>query len=387
MTGTEVTNNTAEASLEDVIGIGGGGIYARDSVANISRSLIDGNRFLFDFTLAETRAVAAYAGGFGGGGIYAAYDDTLLAMNLTITETTISNNLAENSDGGGLYIGDGAVLSLIRSTVSGNDATAAEELPTGEEAGGYGGGLYIAGQAFLENSTISGNFAEDAGGGIYFHSGAQVELEYVTVNENQSPEGSNIASGNFDASTITFLASIVANGVGSENCEYDSTSSVASNGFNVEDGDSCGFGSADRENIDPELGDLNDNGGPTETHALDEGSPAVDFVSSAVCPPPFIDQRGEDRPVDMDGDGSEECDSGAYELQAPVVSAFTPTPSPTPTRTPTPTATPGRPNLGGIFGPLINQGQGSGQQPLPAGTVAPATVQPPRTGDGGLAAK
>jgi hypothetical protein len=384
--GSEVTDNTAEADLIDFgIGVGGGGIYARDSVVEITRSLIDGNEFLFDPTLVEMRAAAVYVPGFGGGGVYAAYDDTLLAMTLTITETTISDNLAEYSDGGGLYVGSGAVLSLIRSTVSGNDATVFEELPGGEEAGGYGGGLYIVGQALLENSTVSGNFAEDAGGGIYFHSLAQVELEFVTVNQNAAPEGSNIASGNFDASTISYRATIVANGEGGENCEYDPTTLASSLGWNIEDDDTCGFGPGDLENRNPRLRPLADNGGPTETHALEANSPAIDFVFSEACPAPFIDQRNEPRPVDMDGDGVGECDTGAYELQASVVSVATPspTPSPTPTRTPTPTATPGRPNLGGIFGPLIG---GAGGRPLPAATVAPlATVQPPRTGDGGLA--
>ncbi|MGQ0593935.1 MAG: choice-of-anchor Q domain-containing protein [Gammaproteobacteria bacterium] len=63
------------------------------------------------------------------------------------------------------------------------------------------------------------------------------------------------------------------------------------------------------------LAPLADNGGPTRTHALVAGSPAVDAVKRG-CPPPFTDQRGFARPVDGDGDGRAACDVGAFELAA-----------------------------------------------------------------------
>jgi hypothetical protein len=59
------------------------------------------------------------------------------------------------------------------------------------------------------------------------------------------------------------------------------------------------------------LGPLADNGGPTETHALLPGSPAIDTANDASCP--AIDQRGEARPFDGDGDGMAHCDIGSVE--------------------------------------------------------------------------
>jgi hypothetical protein len=117
------------------------------------------------------------------------------------------------------------------------------------------------------------------------------------------------------------------------NCLMDSE--VYDEGNNIDSGTSCGFYEASsEENEDPLLGPLANNGGPTMTHALMKGSPAID-AAAAGCPEPVDyygdpyvipggwprDQRGAMRPV---GDG---CDIGAFEAGgAPP----TPTPAPTP---------------------------------------------------------
>ncbi len=61
--------------------------------------------------------------------------------------------------------------------------------------------------------------------------------------------------------------------------------------------------------------ELANNGGPTRTHALVGGSPAIDIVTDGTCPPPFRDQRGAERPLDGNGGGGVACDIGSYERQ------------------------------------------------------------------------
>ncbi len=164
-------------------------------------------------------------------------------------------------------------------------------------------------------------------------------------------------------------------------------------GHNLDTDGSCGFSAAgDISNGDPNLGPLHNNGGQTTTRALLPRSDAIDAGDNAICaadPVNGIDQRGVSRPQDGDGNGSPICDIGAYELQPPqptetpaATPSDTATPSPTATVTPTPRPI-SRPNLGGLFGPLIQQPQPTAVAPQ-AGSQP--TIQPPNTGDGGLAA-
>ena len=88
-------------------------------------------------------------------------------------------------------------------------------------------------------------------------------------------------------------------------------------------------GSSGLESLNPETTDivpsqplseildtgLANNGGPTRTHALVAGSPAIDAVNDGTCPPPAKDQRGVSRPQDGNGDGGIACDIGSFERQ------------------------------------------------------------------------
>jgi uncharacterized repeat protein (TIGR01451 family) len=104
---------------------------------------------------------------------------------------------------------------------------------------------------------------------------------------------------------------------------------VVSHGDSISSDNTCNFtGAGDRNNTNPLLGPLANNGGSTFTHALLPGSPAIDAVTHSACPPPSTDQRGITRPQGT------ACDIGAYE--APPQ----PTPTLTPTLTVTPTLTP-----------------------------------------------
>jgi hypothetical protein len=88
-----------------------------------------------------------------------------------------------------------------------------------------------------------------------------------------------------------------------------------SNGYNIESpSDTCGFDQeGDLSVLDLMLGPLQDNGEPTQTHALLPGSPAIDRIPVADCQV-TEDQRGEPRPVAILGP-EPKCDVGAFEVQ------------------------------------------------------------------------
>jgi hypothetical protein len=132
--------------------------------------------------------------------------------------------------------------------------------------------------------------------------------------------------------------SIVANNEG-DNCD----GTMVSHGYNLSSDGSCGFnGAGDLINTDPSIAALADNGGPTRTHALLLNSPAIDGGDPLGCSDYSdqllaVDQRGLPRTRDGDGDATETCDIGAYELQEPLRS---PSPTPSPTAAPTARQTP-----------------------------------------------
>ncbi|HSM54865.1 MAG TPA: choice-of-anchor Q domain-containing protein [Candidatus Sulfomarinibacteraceae bacterium] len=90
---------------------------------------------------------------------------------------------------------------------------------------------------------------------------------------------------------------------------------LESSGHNLADDTSCGFDTVTGDVIttQPGLAELADNGGPTLTHALLAGSPAIDAGHPAICPQ--SDQRGVARPLDGNGDGLARCDIGAFEKE------------------------------------------------------------------------
>jgi len=224
--------------------------------------------------------------GFGGGGILNAG-----ALNLSDAAVTASRS---TTGGGGIFNGGGSA-TLTNVTLSGNTALS------------NGGALWnFGGQAALANATVSGNTAGSTGGAIRNDGvGAMVSLTNVTVAGNSSREipGALLNSGGPSGMTIT--SSILA-GSPEESC----SGPVTSGGFNIDTGGSCGFaGPGDKPGTDPLLGSLAENGGPTQTHALLPGSPALDAADPGACLP--TDQRGVKRPQ---GAG---CDIGAYELAPP----------------------------------------------------------------------
>jgi predicted outer membrane repeat protein len=244
------------------------------------------------------------SGNFGtteGGGIFATN------TSLTVANSTISGNSTGSSGGGISISGSGLVpgSSIVNSTISGNSA------------GTSGGGIY--GSATVENSTISGNSAGTSGGAIYSNSSVDVTLS--TITGNSAPSGGGI----YNVGSVEVSNTILNAGASGENI-FNDAGTVTSLGYNLSSDDGGGYliGPGDQINTDPLLGPLQNNGGPTFTHALLPGSAAIDAGDPNFTPPPFNDQRGCPRVING------RIDIGSFERQPLGRSCLTPRPRPTP---------------------------------------------------------
>jgi hypothetical protein len=135
-------------------------------------------------------------------------------------------------------------------------------------------------------------------------------------------------------------------------------------GGNVADDTSCGLtATGDQQGVNPLLGALANNGGPTMTHLPGAGSPAIDGGVATGCP--AADQRGVARPQDGNNDSTVACDSGAVEIAgtAPTTTTTTTTttaPTTTTTAAPTTTTAPAPTTTTTLPAVLPPTGSGSG---------------------------
>jgi hypothetical protein len=252
---------------------------------------------------------------------------------LTVTNSVITGNTAQDYGGGIEVNNNSASLTLIASTVSNNSTT-----------NGLGGGIeHDRGTLAVTNSTISGNHSNTgngySAGGIY-SSGASATITASTITGNTAV-GTNGAGGlrNDGATSVTVKNTIIAGNTGTSGATADvngvSGGAFTSQGYNlIGDGTGgTGFtGTADQVGggmdpvINAMLGPLQDNGGPTKTHALLPGSPAIDKGSAFSL---TTDQRGQTRPKDNPSippaSGGDDSDIGAFEAQnaPPTISSDT----------------------------------------------------------------
>jgi CSLREA domain-containing protein len=238
------------------------------------------------------------------------------SLDLVITRTTIAGNFADGGSGGGLASTAGEQsprTRLLRSAVIGNGSSS------------IGGGIWLGGVPDTSgtapvldavNSTIANNGSALNGGGISAtFGGAEANLDNVTLAENRADADENDSGeggGMHEfAGEINSFDSIVAdNGAPEESdpgaqCLGDFVGSASLLQNQLAPADGCfvtGFIGTD----DAMLGPLADNGGPTPTKALLDGSPAIGLAEEC----PKADQRGRERPRTG-------CDAGAFERRGP----------------------------------------------------------------------
>ena len=160
---------------------------------------------------------------------------------------------------------------ITNSTISGNGASSEHD---GQP---YGRGGPISGTLTLTNSTISGNYAGVSGGAI----DGEGNITNSTISGN-SPGGISVTG------TLEIGNTVLKAGTSGANISNNG-GNIASDGYNVCSDNGGGFlnGAGDQINTDPLLGSLQDNGGPTFTHELLEGSPAIDAGDPNFSPPPY----------------------------------------------------------------------------------------------------
>ena len=266
--------------------------------------------------------------GGAGGGIYN-------TGTLSLTDDTVSGN----TTGAGGAAANGSI------NASGDDNT----LILGAGDGGAGGGIYNAGDPTVTNSTVAGNttgaggiFGSDAvtatgtgdtfdlgtggvsGGGGGIDNAGPATVTATTVSGNTASSGSDYS---FNGGALTLTDDIAGNSVGAGNCAVAGGTSV-DGGYNLDSGTTCALSApTDKSDVDPQLGSLQANGGPTETLAPAASSPVIDAVPAGTngCGTTIkTDQRGAHRPQ---GSG---CDIGAYETGDVSMQSLVATPKPAP---------------------------------------------------------
>ncbi len=302
--GSPLLIEAGDATINDTTFSGNNNDYAplnvRNGVLNINRSIISGNT--------------------GGGLMFR------VGSSGSVVDCVIENNV-----GGGQYF-YGAGLSVGSSTVTVSNTTISGN--TGNSTTAGGGGIWVnnyygAVDLTITNSTISGNSSLNRGGGIShsdYGNAAVILLENVTITANTSSgDGGGVSN---DGADISMSQSIVSGNSGQGAVEIDSTGgNVTVNAYNLfglnSDPGVAGLTVGANDIVPAEVAitdildvNLMDNGGPTLTHALALGSPAIDAVVACGT---SVDQTGKDRPIDGNSDGTAECDIGAFENPKPDI--------------------------------------------------------------------
>jgi hypothetical protein len=311
------------------IGFAVTGIITLTNQLNINKSLtiagpgatslaISGNHNSRVFSIPATNAMVCISGltirsgtatgTSGGGGI-------INSGNLTVEDCRITENTANSGAGGGVYNRTAAVLTLKRCSIDHNSTT-------------YGGGGIMNDGPLLTviNCTISGNTAICGAGIDDSTSTAFLEVYSSTICSNvttfvgpvdewRGRGGGIYTLGDYGRKLVQ--NSIIAKNEASFNQTCDISGDFTSYGHNLfgvtSVGQIHGFYWEDLLNVEPRLGPLADNGGPTPTHALLPWSPALEAGDDSVFPDLATDQRGFARKSGY------HVDIGAVEMSDPGI--------------------------------------------------------------------
>ncbi|HEX4524584.1 MAG TPA: IPTL-CTERM sorting domain-containing protein [Casimicrobiaceae bacterium] len=274
---------------------GGGALYSAAGSLTIQNSVFSGNT------------------GAGGGALYHSNS----AGALLIQNSTFSGNTARRA-GGALYATSGNV-TIQSSTFSGNTA------------GRAGGALYSRDNLVIQNSTFSGNSATGDGGAIFLYGGSTATISNSTITGNSTATGEGGAIILYN-DTLNLASTIVANNTDKNGANEffdlgNSTVNATNSLIQVTTGFTFGTNTANIIGQNPLLGPLANNGGPTQTHALLAGSPAIDKGSNPLAL--SFDQRGTGFARTVGA----QTDIGAFEVQG----SGPPPPPPPPPQIPIPT--------------------------------------------------
>jgi hypothetical protein len=291
-------NSAAAGAAHFTATASGGGIYNRGTMT-VTNSALSGN---------SARGQSTQSSGAGSGG--AIYNQG----TLSITNSTLTGNWAYGNGSGG-YAGGGGItnggtLALTSSTVSGNSASG--------QSTSNGGGIENGSESTMTvtNSTLSGNSAR-FGGGIHNTYGT-VTITNSTLSGNSATQGGGVDNGDLPTAVVQSRNTIVSGNNGG--ASPDANGSFDSLGHNLI-GDGTGGSGYDptdlvgtsSDPIDPKLGPLQDNGGPTATMALLPTSLAI--AAGDPTDATEWDQRGPGYPRVVNGI----TDIGAFQVQTTLV--------------------------------------------------------------------
>jgi hypothetical protein len=342
-----LTNSTVSGNSGSGVGNFDPGIYTPNSV-NVLNSTVSGNggaglaNYSGQITITKG-TISSNDDGIMSNGAFGPYGGSIVIGNTTIsgnegsgisssyTSITLNTSTISRNAGTGVAIGDYGGATITNSTISANTGIGLLNgyfgvvTLTNSTISGNGAGIDsdARGRVTLTNSTISGN----RGAALFNGTRSRATLTNSTVTGNS---GGGVIN---DYDNVTLVRTLVAgNGAGPE-ISNDAGGTITASNFNLF-GHSGLTNAQAFENFTPGATDISstsngtapkalnailnttlaNNGGPTRTHALVSGSPAIDAVTNVnTCPPPAKDQRGIARPQDGNGDGGVACDIGSFE--------------------------------------------------------------------------